>query len=82
MSESLVPAPSAMAKTAKPLTILLDAQWLEYPAIEELRRKGHTLVPFDPTVDLVISGRAHFWIDAMFEAGYLEVALKRARKTK
>lgn len=67
----------------KRLTLLVDDAWLEHAQIVALREKGYTILPLSVVaekVDLVLSKHAHYWIDAMFDAGYLEMALKRARR--
>lgn len=61
------------------LTVAVDTDWLQEPAIQELVNKGHTVVPFVSTdFDLVLSAKAWNWNYSMWK--YLDVALKGARK--
>ena len=69
-------------KTPVPLTILVDGDWLEHPAITALLEKGHT-VHECPKRDILLSRTAHYWDDTMFaKPAYLETALKVARARK
>lgn len=69
-----------MGKTPKPLTILVDSQWVNHPAVLALVAQGHTVAPLLEKADLILSPTAHYWREEMFETTYLIAAMKAARK--
>ena len=82
-----------MGKTpeAKRLRILVDKEYYFHSDINELKEKGHTVITWDTIpeysfdlndIDIVLSRKAHYWIPDMFQAGLLEIALKKARERK
>ena len=64
------------------LRIQVPLEWWDKEEINELRKKGHTLIPTDPSIDLMLGPNCHYWIEEMFGEGYLEMAIKRVNKAK
>ena len=64
------------------LIIQVPQEWFDRPEIKELEKKGHTIVIEPPEIDLFLGPKAHYWVEEMFGEGYLELALKRARKER
>ena len=74
-----------MGKTNQKLTIWVAEEWADHAEMDALRDKGHEIFPLTgvgnlPAPDLILHPAAHQWSDYMW--GYLENALKAARKRK
>jgi len=78
-----------MGKTNSQLIIWVDEEWENHPKIQELKEKGHTIIPIrepfpgvcpDTKPHLIISHVGWRWNDKMWD--YSEDALKEARKVK
>ena len=72
-----------MGKTSKPLTILVDQAFMEFPWVTELQAKGHTIQPIPNTwveYDLLLSPRAARFFPGMEK--FLESFIAGARKLK
>lgn len=70
-----------MGRTSKPLTIMVDTEFLDNPAIEELAEKGHTILAFDGAkVDMVLSPKA--WRMTLDLLKYLPLSIRAARDQK
>ena len=64
------------------LTIQVPLEWWDKEEINELKKKGHTLIPLDPTVDLYLGPNCHYWVAEMFGESYLERAVKKVTKMR
>lgn len=64
------------------LRIQVPLEWWDKEEIKELEKKGHTLIPTDPSIDLMLGPNCHYWIEEMFGEGYLEIAVKRVTKMR
>ena len=64
------------------LIIQVPLEWWDKEEIKELEKRGHTLVPEPPEIDLMLGPKCHYWREEMFGEGYLEMAIKRVNKMK
>lgn len=63
------------------LVIAVAHTMIDHPKIQELREKGHEIVPQDfRAFHLILDESAHFWNDMMWD--FLPAALTAARKRK
>lgn len=66
-----------MGRTRRPLTIVVDPEWVDHPAVRALVAKGHTVVALQQQADLILSRVAHAWDEAWWE--WLDVAVRGAQ---
>lgn len=67
--------------TSKPLKIFIDPVWDTAPWVEELRAKGHSLIPLVvPDCDLILAPNCCRFLPGM--EPFLDSILKEARAVK
>ena len=72
-----------MGKVAKPLYLVVEPKYLEWPEIEKLGKQGHTIKALGDTtidwdsVDTIFSQRA--WYMTELHRKHLQAAIKQAR---
>lgn len=64
------------------LIVVVPQEWWEKEEIKELEKKGHTIIPPTPEIDLYLGPNCHYWVEEMFGEGYLEMAVKRVNKIR